>query len=310
MSHWVIAGASGVVGRHLRQALAALGHDVTIFSRSGLRSTEQNERVVRWNPQENAEGKNGGLKPLRDALEGTDVLVNLAGSSLADGRLGQAHRERVLESRLKATQCLVAAYLACQAPPPRWLQASAVGYYGDCDQETVTEASPAGTMFLSEVCERWEAAAEPARDHGASMTFLRLGLVLAPDAPAFQKLLGPIKMGAGGRLGSGDQLWAWLSALDASRAMIFLADHPIEGPVNLTAPTPCAQIDLSRALAKQLGRPCFLPAPAWGLRLVTGGVADDLLLPSCGALPTRLLDGGFTFEHPDLASVIPWLLPN
>lgn len=310
MSHWVIAGASGVVGRHLRHALAESGHDVTVISRTGLGTTGHNERMVRWNPMEILEGKDGALKPLRDVLDGADVLVNLAGSSLADGRLGVAHREWVLGSRLVATQCLVAAYLACQAPPKRWLQASAVGYYGDCGQEPVTEASPAGTMFLSEVCELWEEAAEPAQDHGACMTFLRLGLVLAADAPAFQKLVGPIKMGAGGRLGPGDQLWAWLSAHDASRAMLFLADQSIEGPVNLTAPKPCAQIELSRAAAKRLGRPCFLPAPAWGLRLVTGGVADELLLPSCGALPTRLLDAGFNFEHPDLPSVMPWLLPN
>ena len=156
----------------------------------------------------------------------------------------------------------------------------------------------------------WEEAAEPAQDKGASMAFLRIGLVLAADAPAFQKLLTPIKLGAGGPLGPGTQRWAWLSARDASRAMLFLANATLEGPVNLTAPQPCAQIDLTKALAKRLGRPSFLPAPSWGLRLVTGGVADELLLPSCGAVPGRLLEAGFQFEHPDLERVIPWLLPN
>jgi len=309
MSHWVIAGASGVVGRHLVDALAKAGHEVTVFSHSGSRGKRRGHQVIPWKPMEILEGREGALRPIRDALEGADVLVNLAGASLADGRLGVAHREWVLASRLLATQCLVGAYIACQSPPKRWLQASAVGYYGECGQAKVTEADGAGDSFLSEVCERWEEAAQPAQEHGASMAYLRLGLVLAPDAPAFQKLMTPIKLCAGGRLGPGDQQWAWISAQDVSRALLFLADHDLEGPVNLTAPQPNAQIDVSRALAKQLGRPCFLPAPAWALRLVGGGVADELLLPSCGALPTRLLSAGFEFDHPDLAQAVPWLIP-
>ena len=309
MSHWVIAGASGVIGRHLRHILHDRGGRTTLLSYGGVSDARGGEQVVRWNPREILDGKEGALKPVRDALESADVVVNLAGSSLADGRLGVAHREWVLGSRLLATQCLVGAYTACQNPPKRWLQASAVGYYGDCGAEKVTEDSPLGSMFLSEVCDLWEDAAEPARQHGASMAVLRFGLVLAPDAPAFQKMLTPIKLGAGGPLGPGTQQWAWLSAQDAARAIVFLAEQNLDGPVNITAPEPCAQLDLTKALAKRLNRPSFLPAPAWGLRLVTGGVADELLLPSCAALPTRLLEAGFQFNHGKLADVVPWLLP-
>lgn len=310
MSHWVIAGASGIVGRRLLAELNKTGEKITILSRSSAPEQRGSLRVVNWDPTQILDGKAGGLKPIRDALEDADVLVNLAGSSLAEGRLNKRHQEAILGSRLMATQCLVAAYQAAQSPPPRWLQASAVGYYGDTGPRVVTETDGPGDLFLSQVCRLWEQAAEPAVDCGAQMVLMRLGLVLDPEAPAFKKMLLPIKLGAGGRLGSGKQIWAWISGEDIAQALVHLGQNQVVGPINLVAPQACGQIELTKALCQALGRPSLLPAPSWALRLVGGGVADELLLPSCQASCQLLKDSGFEFTHPNLETLIPWLLKS
>lgn len=302
----VIAGASGVVGRHLVAAARAAGRRVRLLSRSPAGPDAR-----RWDPGRAAAGDEAAVAAVASALEGAAVVVNLAGASLAEGRLGRAHRARVLGSRLDATRALVRAFARCQAPPPVWLQASATGFYGDTGEADVTEEAPPGRLFLSEVCARWEAAAAEALAAPAPprLVVLRIGLVLAADAPAWAKLVGPIRLGVGGPLGGGRQWWAWIDAEDLSRAALhLLARDDARGAFNLTAPEPVRQGDLVAQAALLLGRPAFLPAPAFALRLALGGVADELLLPSCRALPARLEALGFRFDRGRVDQVLVHLV--
>jgi hypothetical protein len=296
MSKLVVSGGTGLVGRWLGQVARAAGHEVLSLSRRA------GPGAAAWDPAAAARGEGPALDALARALEGADVLVNLAGSSLVDGRLGAGHREQVLRSRLDATRALVLAHQRCARPPGVLLSGSAVGYYGDTGEAEVDEDSPPGRDFLAEVCQRWEGEARQLEPR-ARVVLVRIGLVLAPDAPAWEKLRGPLRLGLGGPLGSGRQWWSWIDARDLARAILFLAGHTeARGPFNLVAPEPVRQADLVRQAALLMGRPAFLPVPRLALRLALGGVADALLLASCRATPRRLLELGFAFERPTLGA--------
>jgi uncharacterized protein (TIGR01777 family) len=305
----VIAGASGVVGRHLVAEALRRGWTVRALTRnaSGPSRLPSEVERIEWMPSRSATGDESTTGPVSAALEGADLLVNLAGASIADGRLNAKLKQRLLQSRLDATHTLNRAHGACQTPPSCWMQASATGFYGDTADDDVTIDTPPGELFLSGLCKAWEEAVTAA----ARVVILRIGLVLATDAPLWPKLVKPVRFGVGGRLGSGKQWWAWIDATDLARAVLFLYENEsCRGPYNLTAPEPVRQIELTRAIAARLRRPSFLPAPKFALRMVLGAGADELVLPSCKALPTRLLAAGFRFEQPSLDAEIENLLPH
>lgn len=311
VSTLVIAGASGVVGRALTAAAAAAGRTVRLLSLREAPPGAAGPSVVRWHPEAAAAGNETALNAVVRAVDGAAAVVNLAGASIGDGSLNAAHRARVLQSRLDATTALVRAFAAAANPPAALVNASAVGYYGDRGDERLTEASAPGRGFLSDVCVRWEEAAHAARDlpNAPRLAIARLGLVLAPDADAWRRMLGPIRWGVGGALGSGLQWWSWIAAQDAAAALLrFAFDAESAGVYNVVAPAPVRQIDLTRAAARALGRPAVLPAPAFALRLALGEVADALLLPSQYVLPARLTADGFVWREPDIASFVPRLV--
>ena len=301
----VIAGASGVIGRHLIKA-AGDRYRIRTLTRSTATEHEGATPMV-WRPEAAKEGDEGALEALAEGLDGAGVLVNLAGASVADGRLGEAHKKRVWESRVESTRTLLHAHRLCPNPPSVWFQASATGYYGDAGEAELDETAPKDAgFFLAEVCDAWEEAAEDA--NGARLIVGRIGVVLAQDAPGWEKMLAPIRLGVGGPFGSGKQWWAWIDADDLARAMLFLLERKeSRGVYNLSAPEPVRQGDLARKTARRLGR-LAVSAPAFALRLATGGVADTVLLPSAKALPTRLLGEGFSFDRPDIESELDKLL--
>ncbi|HCP45169.1 MAG TPA: TIGR01777 family protein [Deltaproteobacteria bacterium] len=305
---WVIAGASGPVGRYVMRRLLAEGAQLRILSHSGRVKAQERVKVLPWDPAGPQSASGDALASVIDALDGADVVLNLAGHSLGSGRLGADHRRQVLESRLQATSALVAAWERAESAPRRWLQASAVGYYGDAGHHWVTEDSPPGALFLSEVCVQWEQCIGPVVEAGCIASLMRLGLVLAPDAPAIQRMLRPIRMGVGGRLGRGDQYWPWITAPDVAGAIHHLSGVAHAGPINLVAPDAVTQIEFTRAVARALRRPSWIPAPGFALRVVAGGAADELVLPSCRARAEALLATGFRFTHPGLREAVPWLL--
>lgn len=280
-----IAGGTGFLGTALAASLRADGHHVTIISRH-----PQGADQVAWTD--------------RSALERTDVVVNLAGTSLDSGRWTEARKAEILHSRVHATETLVNALSAVSRRPSVFLNQSAVGFYGAHGSETLTEESPPGSDFLASVCVAWEAAAMKA----AWMTrvvLLRTGLPLDPSGGALPRLALPFRFFAGGRLGSGEQYWSWIHLDDWIRMVRWAIDEPrINGPLNVTAPAPATNRELAEALGRAMHRPAFAPAPAFALRLLLGEMADAMILSGQRVLPAKATLAGFQFRYPDLDSAL------
>ncbi len=292
-----------MIGRHL--VTAARDYEVTILTRGSGSLVPSGAKPLPWDPQAARNGDVAELERVASVLEGAYAVVNLAGASIGEGRLGPAHRRRVLESRLDATGTLVEAFLRTSDPPGVWYQASATGYYGDRGDEVLTEtAGPGDQPSLADLVLRWEAATAPVRER-VRLVVGRIGLVIADDAPAWQRFLQPIKAFVGGPLGGGRQWYAWIDADDQARATLHLLENAASsGAYNVTAPEPVRQGELTRAAARRLRRPAFVPTPAVVLRLALGAAADMLLLPSVRAVPARLEAEGFEFLWPDLGTLM------
>jgi uncharacterized protein (TIGR01777 family) len=293
----VIAGASGLIGSALRQALREDGHQVRRLVRRRAALGDE----IAWDPAR------GELDPR--ALAGTDAVVNLAGESLADGRWTAKRRERILNSRTESTRTLVVTLRHVAPRPAVLLNASAVGYYGERGEEVLSERSVAGTGFLPEVCLAWETTADGAARAGMRAVFLRFGVVLARQGGALAQMLPLFRAGLGGRLGSGRQWMSWISLGDAVGAIRYaLFDDRCRGPLNVVAPEPVRNAEFARALGRVLHRPAFLPVPALALRAVFGRMADEALLASTRAVPEKLIETGYTFRAPTLETALRGVL--
>ena len=273
MSIIAITGVTGFVGTHLRTALEAAGHEIRPLSvRSGVSPTD---------------------------VSGAAAVLHLAGESVS-GRWTAAKRARILDSRRDGTRAVVEAIGGAEERPGVLLSASAVGFYGDRGDTVLTEDQPAGDGFLSEVCRVWEAEAARATEHGVRSASLRFGIIFARDSEAFRRLAQPARLGLGGPMGSGRQWWPWVHIDDiVGVTLAALADERYAGPVNVTAPAPERQRDVSRPLGRVLHRPAVLPAPSFALRLLLGGFEAELL-GSRRALPAKAQSLGYDFVHPVL----------
>ncbi|MGB8260064.1 MAG: TIGR01777 family oxidoreductase, partial [Terracidiphilus sp.] len=209
------------------------------------------------------------------------------------------------ESRAGSTRALASVLAGLRRPPKTLLVASATGFYGDRGAEMLDETAEAGAGFLPLLCRDWEAAAAPAVEAGIRVAHMRLGVVLTPDGGALGRMVPLFRLGLGGRLGSGRQWMSWIALDDVLAAILFLLERPdLAGPVNLTAPNPVTNAEFTRTLARQLGRPAFLPAPAFALWLAFGQMADEALLASARVYPARLSSSGFRFAYPTLAPAL------
>ncbi len=293
-----ISASTGLIGSALATSLAADGTDVVrLVRRSPADTTE-----VRWDPAAPA----GGLDPA--ALTGLDAVVHLSGAPIAAGRWTPARKQELRASRIGSTGALVSAMLAAPETAPVLIVASAVGWYGDTGDRTVDETAPNGAGFLAELVRDWEAAAQPARAAGIRVVNLRSGIVLSSRGGMLPKLLLPFRLGLGARIGPGSQYLSWITLADHVRATRYLIEQPgIDGPVNLTAPVPATNAELTRALAGALHRRALLAVPAGAVRLAVGEVSTELL-SSCRAVPARLQQAGFTFTQdqiePALAATV------
>ena len=288
----MVAGASGLIGSALVPALRQRGHDVVRLVRRPAGAPDE----VRWDPAA------GALDPTD--LGAVDGAVNLAGANLGDKRWTPAFKDEILRSRLATTSTLVSALVAADQRPGVLVNGSAIGYYGDTGDTEVDESSAPGTGFLADVVVQWEDAAAPAAAAGIRTVLARTGLVVAPGAGAFGKLVPIFKLGGGGRLGSGRQYWSFISLTDEVRALVHLLEHDdISGPVNLTAPHPVTNAEAVKALGALLHRPSVLPVPGFALRAVVGEFAEDIL-GSQRVRPRVLLEAGFGFEHPTIEAAL------
>ncbi len=292
-----VTGSSGLIGSALRASLEGDGHDVVRVVRSG-----EGPDTVRWDIDAGTIDAAG--------LEGLDGVVHLAGEGIASGRWTEAHKRAVLESRTRGTALLARTLAGLDAPPPVLLSGSAIGYYGDRGDEELTEQSPPGEGFLPEVCVAWEAETAAAEAAGIRVAHLRTGVVLAKEGGALGAQLLPFKLGLGGKAGSGQQWLPWIAVEDHVRAMRFLLEHDIRGPVDLTAPNPVRNVEFVRTLGGVLGRPTIVPQPGFlrKLPLGVGPLVDNLLFASQRVLPRVLEDAGFTWRHETLEPALREIL--
>jgi uncharacterized protein (TIGR01777 family) len=297
MAKIIVAGGTGLLGTALVGALQDDRHMVVVLTR---RPTRDNE--VRWSPQY-AEGL------WTSALDNAHAVINLAGASIAGGRWTTARKAAIRDSRIQATGALVKAIAALGQPPPIFISSSAVGYYGSRGDEPVTETTAPGSDFLAHVCRDWEADASQLSP-AARVVLLRSGVVLARHGGALPQMALPFKLFAGGPAGSGRQFMSWIHLHDwVATVKWALASQHIAGPLNVTAPEPVTNEDFSRSLGRVLGRPAWLKAPSFALRLMLGEMADALILGGQRVLPAVAQQHGFAFQYPTLESALRQIYP-
>jgi hypothetical protein len=282
-----------MLGSALRQALDGRGQSILQLVRHPVSSPLQ----VEWDP--------GAAHAVADpeCLENLTAAIHLSGANLAAHRWTPAYKREIADSRIQSTRSLVATLGGLRNPPQTILVASATGIYGSRADQLLDESSTPGSGFLAELCQQWEAAAQPTTQGGAAsgirIIHLRFGVVLGPGPGALSRLLPIFRFGLGGPLGSGAQWMSWISLHDAVAAILFLLETPtLAGPVNLTAPNPVTNAQFTAALAHALHRPAILPAPAFALRLALCEIADEALLASARVYPGKLITAGFQFAHP------------
>lgn len=289
----LVTGATGFVGVALVRALVSRGNRVIVASRDPERAKQTVPTASRFVRSVDAA-----------SLRGVDVIVNLAGEPVA-GRWNASKKAAILSSRVDGTKAIVSALAALPAAErPRVLvSTSAIGFYGDRGDEILEETSAAGGDFLSDVCVKWEAAANEARALGVRVACMRLGLVMG-DGGALAAMRPLFALGFGGPLGGGQQWWAWIHLDDAVALLLLAMDRDeVDGAVNVTAPQPVRQADHARALGRAMHRPSFMPAPAFAIRATTGDFAVELLA-SRRVVPTRAKALGFRFRYGELDAAL------
>ncbi|WP_329398241.1 TIGR01777 family oxidoreductase [Streptomyces melanogenes] len=287
-----ITGSTGLIGTALAQSLRADGHDLVRLVRRPARAGDE----VEWDPKRQYVDTAG--------LAGCEAVVHLAGAGVGDHRWTAAYKKEIRDSRVLGTAALAEALASLDVPPKVLLCGTAIGYYGDTGTRAVDEEAPPGDGFLAGVCVEWEEAAAAAQEAGIRTVFARTGLVVARGGGAWGRLFPLFRAGLGGRLGSGRQYWSFISQHDHTAALRHLLDSPeLSGPVNLTAPEPVTNREVTAAMARVLRRPALFPVPAPAIRLVLGEFAEDVL-GSQRVLPRRLLDSGFTFAFPEIDGAI------
>ncbi|MEW2005564.1 TIGR01777 family oxidoreductase [Microbacterium sp. NPDC079208] len=286
----VISGASGLIGSALTAALRADGIDVSTL----VRRAPQAEGEVEWAPGDAA------LDP--DVLAGAEAVVALGGASVGRLPWTRGYRRQLVESRLDATNTLTTALRALRTDAPAFLSASAVGYYGSAPGEVLTEHSGPGSTFLADLTVRWETAARRAEDH-TRVALLRTAPVIHRRG-VLRPMITLTKLGVAGPLGTGTQIWPWISLEDEVRGIRHVLDEKLAGPVNLAGPTRASANEIGRALAQRMQRPFWLPAPRWALRLALGDAAESLLLPDADVRPEVLEQSGFRFTHRTAAEAV------
>ena len=290
-----VTGSTGLIGRALVERLEAGGHQAVPVVRPGGSRGSDSSTSVLWDPT--ASEMDAG------ALEGFDAVVHLAGEPIAARRWSTEQKERIAQSRARGTAVLARALAQLSEPPGVLVSASAIGYYGSRGDEELDESSSAGRDFLARVCRDWEAAADPARAAGIRVAHPRTGVVLSRSGGALAEMLPFFRLGIGGRIGNGHQWMSWITLHDEVEALLWLLDADVEGPVNLTAPEPVTNRQLTAALGRALRRPTLLPTPKPALWAKLGReLTEALLYSSARVAPAVLQRHGFTFTHPDIAT--------
>jgi len=286
-----VTGASGLIGTALVGHLKSQGHTVQRLVRRPAVSSDE----ITWDPI-------AGTVDM-DALAGVDAVIHLAGAGVSDKRWTKKYRAEILNSRLLGTTTIAKAVAIVK--PQVFISASAIGWYGESGNRAVVESDRVGDDFLAAVCREWESAADLAGD--VRTVKIRTGLVLDPTGGALGKMLPIFRFGLGGKLSNGKQWWSWITLHDQIRAITFLLENNVSGPVNLTSPNPVTNSEFTAGLARALHRPALFPVPALALKIVLGGFSAEVL-GSKKVMPQALVEAGFTFDYPHISSALEKLV--
>ena len=286
-----VTGASGLIGSALVGYLKSQGHTVQRLVRRAAVSSEE----ITWDPI-------AGTVDL-EALAGVDAVIHLAGAGVSDKRWTKKYKSEILNSRLLGTTTIAKAVAIVK--PQVFISASAIGWYGESGNRAVVESDRVGDDFLATVCREWESAADLAGD--VRTVKLRTGLVLDPTGGALGKMLPLFRFGLGGKLSNGKQWWSWITLHDQIRAIAFLLESKVSGPVNLTSPNPVTNSEFTAGLARAMHRPALFPVPAIALKIALGGFSAEVL-GSKKVMPQVLTDAGFTFDYPHISSALDKLV--
>ena len=286
-----VTGASGLSGTALVGYLKSQGHTVQRLVRRAAVSSEE----ITWDPI-------AGTVDM-DALAGVDAVIHLAGAGVSDKRWTKKYKSEILNSRLLGTTTIAKAVAIVK--PQVFISASAIGWYGESGNRAVVESDRVGDDFLAAVCREWESAADLAGD--VRTVKLRTGLVLDPTGGALGKMLPIFRFGLGGKLSNGKQWWSWITLHDQIRAIAFLLENKVSGPVNLTSPNPVTNSEFTAGLARAMHRPALFPVPALALKIVLGGFSSEVL-GSKKVMPQALTEAGFTFDYPHISSALEKLV--
>jgi hypothetical protein len=291
-----VTGASGLLGTALTHFLTTGGHTVLPLVRRRPGPGES-----RWDPAAGTIDRN--------ALEGVDAVVHLAGENIGGGRWTEERKRHIRESRVRGTSLLAEALAGLARKPRVFVSASATGFYGNRGSEELTEASRPGKGFLADTAVEWEAAARPAAEAGIRVVHPRFGMILTPAGGALARMLPPFELGVGGRLGNGRQWWSWVSLDDALGLLLHaIATTALSGPVNVVAPGALPNRAFTGTIGDVLRRPTVLPVPAVALRAAFGEMADALLLGGQRVVPARAAATRYHFRHPDLRAALRHVL--
>jgi uncharacterized protein (TIGR01777 family) len=291
----LLSGSSGLIGSALKNFLQQAGHEVVCLMRN--KEAVVPEDAIYWDPIH-------GLFQKED-FEGFEAVIHLAGTNIAQGRWTKKKKEEIFLSRCRDTWLLSHVLCRLYRPPTTLISASAVGFYGDRGDEELTEESRQGIGFLADLCEKWEKGTDAIENRGTRVVHARFGAVLSAKGGVLQKMLIPMRLGLGGKLGSGKQWVSWIGIDD----LLGACDHCLTreelcGPINFTSPEPVTQEEFVKTLAKSVHRPAFCNLPSWLVKALFGEMGKELLLSSQKVKPEKLLKTGYVFRHPSLQAAL------
>jgi len=293
----LISGASGLIGQEITFSLSTKGHQVLSLHRNTTK------KYPYWNIEKNKIdlGKEAEI----------DVVINLAGENIAQGRWTAKKKNRILRSRIDGTKLIAEYFSKAQYKPKIIISGSAIGYYGNRNEEILDEKSIKGSGFLADVCSEWEAVTEIASQSDIRVANLRFGMVLSSKGGALAKMLFPFKLGLGGIIGDGKQYMSWITVHDVVEIITHVINtETINGPVNVVSPEPVTNCQFTKALGKILHRPTIFPLPAIFAKIIFGEMAQELLLTSTKVQPEKLLQSGYVFKDPTLEGALKSLLTD
>jgi len=291
----VVTGATGTIGRAVVKALRERGDQVVALSRDPERARE----TLGADVDAHAWGDPKAEAAPAEALRGADGVIHLLGEPVAQRWSDEAKRE-IRDSRVLGTRNLVAAIREAEPRPKVLVSQSATGWYGARGDEPLDESAPAADDFLAGVVRDWEAEASRVEAEGVRVALARTGVVLSPHGGALEKMLPFFKAGLGGPVAGGRQYVPWIHVDDVAGALLFCLDSDAaSGPVNLTAPKPATNTELSKSLGRALHRPAIAPVPGFAVKLLYGEMAS-IVTTGANVVPRRLEELGYSFRHPDL----------